>query len=334
VLDLSYIGNKGTNLNSGGLDLMNQLPASALRYGDALLQPLSANPSLAPLPYAGFTGTLAQAMRRFPQYQGVGQYLSNFGLSNYNSLQITATRHFSKGLAVLFAYTFSKAISDVINQVDGGESAQDVYNRGLERSVAEFNIPQFMKLTWIYELPFGKGRHFDMGGVANALLGGWNVTGVHNYRSGSTIAVSMGGYRSDALFNGTIRPDSIPGAPAVLKSGSLNVANANTSMQYLNPAAFAVVPLTPNGVPTRLGTAPRYLPNVRGPHYLGEDFGVEKKFMFKESRYFEIRCDAFNAFNRAGLGGPTTDVTSPLFGKITGVQQGPRNIQLSLRLVF
>jgi hypothetical protein len=334
VLEVSYIGNKGTNLNSGGLDLMNQLPVSALRFGDALLQPLSANPSLAPLPYAGFNGTLAQALRAFPQYQGVGQYLSNFGLSNYNSLQLTATRHFTKGLAVLFAYTYSKAISDVINAVDGGESAQDVYNRRLERSVAEFNFPQNMKLTWIYELPFGKGRRFSMGAVGDAVLGGWNLTGVHNYRSGGPIAVSMGGFRGDALFNGTIRPDSVPGVPAVLNKGTLNVAAAASSIQYLNPAAFSAVPLSPNGVPSRLGTAPRYLPNVRGYHFLGEDFGIEKKFMIKETANFELRADFFNAFNRAGRGGPTTDVTSPLFGKITGVQQGGRNIQLSLRIEF
>lgn len=334
VLEVSYIGNKGTNLNSGGLDLMNQLPVSALQFGDALLQPLSANPGLAPSPYAGYTGTLAQAMRRFPQYQGVGQFLSNFGLSNYNSLQLTATRHLSKGLAVLFAYTYSKAITDVINPVDGGASAQDVYNRRLERSVAEFNFPQYLKLTWIYELPFGKGRQYDLGKVANAIVGGWNVTGVHNYRSGSPIAVSMGGWRSDALFNNAVRPDVVTGVPMVLNTGSMNVASGANSIQWLNPAAFRAVPLTPNGVPTRLGTAGRYLPNVRGPHFLGEDFGIEKRFPFGEKRAFELRGDAFNAFNRAGRGNPVTDVTSPLFGKITSVQQGGRNIQLSARIEF
>jgi hypothetical protein len=235
---------------------------------------------------------------------------------------------------VLFAYTFSKAISDV--KVDGGESAQDVYNRRLERPVAEFNLPQFMKLIWIYELPFGKGRHFNLGNntAANIVLGGWNVTGVQQYRSGSALAITESGYRSDALFNGRYRPDMLSGVPVVLDTGSMNVANAATSTQYLNPAAFAIVPMSSNGVPTRLGTAPRYLNNVRGPHYAGEDFGIEKKFPFGEDRWFQFRMDAFDAFNRAGRGGLITDVTSPLFGKLTGVQQGPRNIQLSLRLNF
>jgi hypothetical protein len=313
---------------------MNQLPAEALRFGDALLQPLSANPTLAPVPYSGFNGTLAQALRRFPQYQGVGQCLSNFGLSNYNSLQITATRHFTRGLAILAAYTFSKAISNVLNPVDGGISAQDVYNRSIERSVTEFNIPQNFKLTWIAEIPVGKGRRFSLGAVGNAILGGWNLTGIHNYRSGDPLSITMGGFRSDALFNGTIRPDWIAGTDPKVQEGRLEVQNASASYQYLNPAAFRPVPLSPNGVPLRLGTAPRYLPNVRGPHRFSEDFGIEKRFPFLESRAIEIRADAFNAFNRSGLGNPNTDVTNPLFGKITGPQQGPRNIQLSLRVDF
>lgn len=335
VLDVSYIGNKGTNLISGGLDALNQIPIPALRFGDALLQPLSANPGLAPLPYAGFTGTLAQSLRRFPQYQNVNQYLSNFGLSNYNSLQVTATRHFSNGLALLAAYTFSKAISDVINPIDGGISAQDVYNRRLERSVSEFNIPNNFKLTWIAEIPVGKGRRYSLGAVGNAILGGWNLTGIHNYRSGSPLQITMGGFRSDALFNGTIRPDWIAGVNPKIMSGSLNINNQANSYQYLNPDAFKAVPLSRDGVPLRVGTAPRFLPNVRGPHFFSEDFGIEKRFPFLETRAIEFRADAFNAFNRSGLANPVTDVTNTqLFGKITGQQQGPRNIQLSLRIDF
>ena len=110
VLEASYIGNKGTRLEANGLDALDQLPVSALAFGDRLIQPLSANPGLAPLPYAGFTGTLAQALRRFPQYNGVSQIYANFGTSHYDSLQLQLTRHFTNGLAILAAYTWSKAL--------------------------------------------------------------------------------------------------------------------------------------------------------------------------------------------------------------------------------
>jgi hypothetical protein len=65
-----------------------------------------------------------------------------------------------------------------------------------------------------------------------------------------------------------------------------------------------------------------------------ESFGIMKRVNFKESRNVEIRGDFSNAFNRAGRGDPVTDVTSPLFGRITGARYGPRNIQLEARITF
>ena len=331
VLDMAYIGNKGTRLTSRGLDALNQLPVNYLRFGDRLTQPLSANTDLAPLPYPGFNGTVAQALRRFPQYQGVGQYLPNFGFSTYNSLQVTATRHFTRGFALLAAYTFSKVVTNAESPIDNFNS-QDVYNRGLERSVASFNVPQFLKLTWIYELPIGAGKLINVSGVAGKILGGWNVTGIHNYRSGDALAVGTSGLRGDAIFNGGYRPDVIGGVPQVTDQGGAIAFGTGTP--YLNPAAFAQIPRTAGGIPLRLGTAPRYLPNVRGPGRVSEDFGLQKRFAFTETVNIEFRADAFNAFNRAGRGNPNTDVTSPLFGRITGPAYGPRSVQLELRFNF
>ena len=102
----------------------------------------------------------------------------------------------------------------------------------------------------------------------------------------------------------------------------------------MNPAAFAQVPKTANNVPLRLGTAPRYLPNIRGPRLVSESFGIMKRFAFTEKSGVEFRADFANAFNRAGRGDPVTDVTNPLFGKITGSAYGPRTIQLEARVSF
>jgi len=331
VLDIAYIGNKGTRLISPGLDALNQLPVSYLQLGDALRQPLSANPGLAPLPYPGFNGTLAQALRRFPQYQNVGQYLPNFGTSNYNSLQVTATRHFTRGLAVLAAYTFSKVLTDAESPIDS-VAAQDVYNRGLERSVASFNVPQFFKLTTVYELPIGPDKLINIRGLPGKILGGWTATGIQNYRSGGALAIGTSGLRGDAIFNGGFRPDVIAGVPQVIDQGRAIAFGSGTP--YLNPAAFAQIPSTAGGIPLRLGTAPRYLPGTRGPARVSEDAGLQKRFAFTETSNIEFRADAFNIFNRAGRGDPITDVTSPLFGRITGPAYGPRSLQLELRVNF
>lgn len=333
VAEVGYIGNKGTRLEADGLDNLNQLPVSALRYGDDLFQQLSARPNLGiPIPYAGFNGTVAQALRPFPQYGNIGRVFANFGTSHYDALQVQVTRHLTKGLAILGAYTWSKAIFTGSDSSIDAAGSQDVYNRALERTITSFNIPHFAKFTWIYELPFGKGRRWLTGGVLSHVIGGWTLTGIHNYRAGDPLSVSGAGPRT-ILFNGTIRPDWIPGQEVVL-NGNADVKTNGAGASYLNIAAFSLVPRTGNNVPLRLGTAPPRLPNVRGPAAFSEDFGLKKNFNFTETRNLEIRADFLNGFNRAGRGNPVTDITSPLFGKITGARFGPRNIQLEARFNF
>jgi len=328
VLETSYIGNRGQRLTSRGLDALNQLPVSALSLGDSLIQPLRTNPQLGALPYSSFVGSYAQSLRRFPQYGGVGQFLPNFGRSSYDSLQVSLTRRALKDLTLMAAYTFSKGISDTSSPLDP-ISAQDVNNRRLEKSLVDYNFPQFLKLTWFYNLPIGRDKLIPLNGVANAVLGGWVVTGIHNYRSGDPLTITASNI-NNAIFAGTIRPDWLS-SNVVQDSGEFNGAG---HVQYLNPSAFGRMPVTANNIPTRLGTAPRVLPNVRGPHFFSEDFGVQKEFLFGEKANFIFKVEAFNAFNRAGRGGLVTDIANPLFGRLTGQQQGPRSVQLSARFGF
>jgi hypothetical protein len=332
VLEVGYIGNKGTRLEANGLDNLNQLPVSALALGDDLIRPLSERPNLAPLPYPGFTGTVAQALRPFPQFGAITQVFANFGTSHYDSMQVQVTRHLTKGLSVLGAYTWSKAIFTGSESAIDSAGSQDVYNRRLERTITSFQIPHFVKLTWIYDLPLGKGRKWLTGGVMSHVIGGWTVTGIHQYRSGDSLSISGSG-PATTLFNGTIRPDWIQGVPVILNHDA-DVQTNGVGALYLNPAAFKLVPVTGNNIPLRLGTAPVRLPNVRGPAVFGEDFGLQKKFAINEATGFELRADLFNAFNRAGRGNPVTELTDPLFGRIVGSRFGPRNIQVSARFSF
>ncbi len=332
VIEASYIGNRGQKLTSLGLDALNQLPVSELSRGDTLIQPLRANPQLGALPFPTFNGNLAQSLRRFPQYTNVSQFLPNFGRSSYDSLQLMMTRRMSKDLSLLVAYTFSKNLSNTVSVIDGGAGSQDVYNRSLEKSVTDYNPPQVLKVTWIYALPFGKGKLIDMGGFFDKVLGGWTMTGIHQYRSGDPIIVSASG-ANNAIFNASTRPDWFNNVPTIIDNGEAVRTNGGTP--YLNPAAFARVPLSPNGIPTRLGTAPRVLPNIRTPAFFSEDVGVSKNVLIKERLKFEIRGDAFNLFNRARRGGLVTDVSNvALFGRLTGQQVGPRSIQVAARIEF
>jgi len=333
VMEVSYIGNKGSRLEAGGLDNLNQLPVSALSYGNALIDNLSKHPELAQLlPYPGFTGTVAQALRPYPQYTNISQIFANFGTSNYNSLQVQLTRHLTGGLAIMAAYTWSKAITMGSDSAIDSASSQDVYQRYLERSITSFSTPHIFKLTWVLDLPVGKGRKWNPRGPLGYVMGGWTLTAIQNYSSGDPLSISASGPRT-ALFNGTIRPDWISGVPVIVNSDA-DVKTDGSGQYYLNPAAFQKVPVTGDNVPQRLGTAPQRLPGIFGPGIYSENFGLKKNFSFTEGSHLEFRVDMFNAFNRAGRGNPVTEITNSQFGKITGARFGPRNMQFAARIVF
>ena len=334
VLELNYIGNKGTRLEAQGLDSLNSLPISFLDMGQKLTDPWNAASGI-PQPFPGFAGTVLQALRPYPQYTGIGQDFANFGTSLYNGLQVQVTRHFRNGLAILGAYTWSKAIGLASGALgDYSVSAADVFNRRLERSILSYNYPQFFKLTWIYELPIGPNKLVNIPGLAGKIIGGWNVTGNLQVRSGSPLSV-WGGSINNPL--GSARLDQVPGQKIILDSNApINFRGLRGGTAYLNREAFTLPPVHPGGrnVITRLGTLGPVLPNIRGPHWTSEDLAIDKTWSLGEARSFQIRGTFLNPFNRHGRGGLDTDILSPFFGQLTGQGSGPRNIELSARITF
>jgi len=339
TLMASYVGNKGTHLGASGLNDLNQLNPKYLSLGDELLDDVSAHPNI-PLPYPSFTGTVAQALLPYPQYApgGVYYYYPYFGTSDYNAAQVVVNHRTGKGLSFLVSYAFQKTISLTDSNLYGyTNGSQDVYNRRLERSVAGFDHPQQLKVTWIYELPVGRGRQFlNRGGVANQILGGWTVTGIQTYQSGDPLSIDAGIGTGTYLYNvlGDVRANVISGVPLKVASGGAFDYAGGTGQAYLNPAAFASPPTTPNGVALTLGNSPREFGNLRGPWQPMENFGIFKRFPFREGVFLEFRCDLINAFNRAGRADPDTNLSDPTFGRILDVADGPREIQLALRFTF
>jgi hypothetical protein len=199
--------------------------------------------------------------------------------------------------------------------------------------VASFHYPHNLKLTWIYEMPFGHGKKWlGSAGALDRLVGGWKVSGIQHYSSGDPLSV-ITEVDNSGIFGNTPRPDIIPGVPLTVPfTGTVDAANGT---QYLNPAAFADPPISDvNGFPLRFGTASRFLPNVRGFRHVSESFNILKDTRLTERFILRFRADFFNAFNRSGRGNPDTDTASETFGKVTDRQQGPRFIMLSLRLDF
>ena len=325
---VAYIGAYGTRLPFMPLEgpfghgnEFNRTPFDALgQYGDLLSSPLSSQPQLGiALPYPGFTGTVQQALRPYPQFTGLQWQNSFRGKTRYNSLQTTLERHFRNDFALLVAYTLSKTEDNVLKQ-DGSGDDWALAAQGR-------HYPHFLKVTWIYEIPIGPNKALNVDGVLGQILGGWTITGIHNYRSGGTLSVS------DGRINGVgypIRPDIVSGVDPVIFDGSH--VDLTRGTPYLNPAAFATQPLSAQGIPSRIGTAP-YILDARGPAFHSEDLGFLKRFGVSD-RSVEFRVDILNLLNRSGLGGPITNLADPNFGRIFSVLQGPRRLQLSLRATF
>jgi hypothetical protein len=331
VLEAAYVGNKGTRMSGWPFAERDNLPTTLLAMGDILRDPVSMHPQY--IPYAGFplNYSVAQAMRPYPQFFSVQEFFPYDQNSNFNSLQVTATKHLTSGLSFLAAYTWSKAIGTVDSSGANGywNNVQDYRNRALERSITSFNYPQNFKLSWVYDLPFGKGKKFDLGKVPNFAIGGWQIAAIHNYHSGDPIAVIEAGINAPDGFANGIRPD-MTGQPLTLGPAPTKV-DFLMGTPHINPNAFVSSPQTPNGVPLRVGNAPRFIDGLRGPHSMTEQFRASKRFpVYKERLTFQLGATMTNPLNRTTRYIATTTYGDPAFGQVLQ-GGGGRTLQLDGR---
>ena len=337
VVEAAYIGNKGTRMWGGtpgsGYTDYNGPPSRLLAMGDILNDSVADHRQFTPFPTFDTSLSVAQALRPYAQYGQINEQFPYNTNSTYNSLQITVTKHLSKSLGFLAGYTFSKALGyiDANGPAAYYTSVQDYFNRKLDRSITEFSTPHSLKLTWVYETPFGKGRRWNLG-RANAVLGGWQFAGIHNYSSGAALQVGYSGFSIPVGFASGIRPDQI-GSNLTLSSAPTHT-DFKVGTSYLNPAAFAPPPITENGVPLRPGTAPRFLPSVRGPHQMREVLRMSKRFYIREKTFVGVGFTANNPFKRTTRSFLGLDIADPgSFGKL--VQRGAgRTMQIEGRVEF
>lgn len=355
LLQADYVGSKGTRLLNGYFGpWYNQAPSKYMGLGDLLADdlatdladpvngPILASYGITKLPYPDFetnnySTTVAAALQPFPQYQGLVNNYPTIGNSTYHSLQLLGRKRAAHGLNFIAAYTFSKTLTDTDSALSqsGNQSVQDFYDRKAEKAIASFDHPQVLKLTWIYDLPFGPGRKWlNARGPLERLVSGWEVTAIQQYMSGDPLTIIDSSISAGIAMNG-IRADIVPGVPLTVPSSGLDIANGTP---YLNPAAFVDPPLSPNNsFALRIGNSPGFLPRTRGPGHSSEDFGIVKNTHITERTSLQFRADMFNVFNRVGRGNPDTDLADgSSFGLIFGPDGNisPRVIQFALRLTF
>ena len=323
-LEVSYLGAKGTRLGSALMHL-NELDPGYLSLGSLLSQQIgsaAANNAGIYAPYPGFKGSVAQALRPYPQYLDLYNRSNPSGNSTYNSLQTQYNIRATKGLDLQLAYTWAKTITDANVLAGGGISGQTYYNRRLEKAIADTDIPQILSLAYSYELPVGQGKIVKVSGLADHILGGWVLTGIHQYWVGTPIVLTAN--NSLPLFTQVLRPNVIAGQTRQFGGGGFDPA----TQRWINPAAFAVP------AALQFGSAARSYTDLRNPNYYNENFGLMKKFRLHEQIVLTLRGEFFNAFNRVVFASPTSNISSANFGKITAQSNNPRQGQVAVRLEF
>jgi hypothetical protein len=327
VMELAYAGSKITHVGIPDTNI-NQLTATQLALGASLLQRV-ANPFFGQIPRSSSLGDptipLAQLLKPFPRFTTVSLYRNNVGNTNYNALQAKLEKRYSRGLAFLVSYTRSKLIDEASSVFDAsiltGPVANfpvaDSLNRRLERDVSTGDLPNVFVTSFTYELPFGPGKSFRPGGVVEAVLRDWELSGVITLQSGLPLAVTqVTNFNAFAGF-GTQRPNRID-APNLSSS-------EQTTARFFNTTAFSVAPQF------TLGNSSRN--PVRGPNYRNADVAIIRRFPFGEARNVEFRTEIFNLTNTPPLSAPNVVLGSPGFGSITSAGD-PRVLQFGLKVNF
>jgi hypothetical protein len=299
----------------------------------------------------GPTINAGQFDRPYPEYNGVN--LNGYGCcgSSYNALQVTVQRRFQGGGTLLVAYTNSKLMSNTDtltswlesdNAGTGGVgSVQDWNNLAGERSLSSQDISQRLVVSYVLDLPFGRGKAYanSFTGLANGAISGWGVDGITTFQKGFPLKVSYAGttaLEGASLGVANVRPDVIAGCD---KQGSKNISDDITGNPelYFNTSCFATPPQWGFGNEARVDST------LRGPGLVNFDFAVFKKTMVTERVGVEFRTEFFNIFNHPYFAPPGTSFddspTANGFGQVTstvanGVASPERLIQFALKVVF
>jgi hypothetical protein len=264
----------------------------------------------------------------------VNVYGSPLGFATYNALEVVLDKRFSHGLTTYASYTWSKTMANETSSMvnDNGGRPLDYYNLKLEKSVSANDVPHMFKAFADYQLPFGKGKAFlSNGRLNNAFFGGWSISTVLNYFSGTPIGVGGSTPLSGGWNGAGNRANVVPGQPLEVSGfdkAAFQIINTGLPTNtYLNKAAFE------DPAPLTLGNSAFRFTQARNFGVISEDLGLQTNHTFKDKYRFQLRAEALNVFNRHQLGGINTSITSSAFGQVTSVS-GFRVIQVGTRFDF
>jgi hypothetical protein len=314
ILQFAYVGSQGRNLF---------LRSIANKVTDVTMNPATG------------AGT---AVREFGTRFGEIDYKTTGGNDNYNSLQTTLNRRFSRGLTLGAQWTWGHSIGNTGGSNEAN-TALNPYDFKMDRGNNAFDVRHSANISAMYELPFGRGRQFAtaLNRGADAVLGGWQLGGIVNARTGLPVDIRI--TRPDIVYRDT-RNNTIVNAPIVANGTPvtvpvINVPGGGNSRDVrfpdvvagvdpyvqtsdrrfvLNPAAFS----TPQ--PGAFGNLGRGA--LHGPGLGQFDLTLHKKFTLTERFNTEFRFEAYNLFNRANFLNPVARLNNVLGTGTNQLQPG------------
>src|SRR5712692_8695253 len=372
ILSVGYVGTRATRLRSN-LVQINSINPKYYFLGKKLNDPISSPEGQATLASLGITEPswfrplygdnepIGQLLRPFPQYQDISSGAAeNVGQSSFHAFETKLERRFRNGLNLLASYTFSKTLTDADSTfpffsafASNNFGAQNPFNLKTEKALSYQDTPHALVISYLYELPVGPGKKYLNHGVGSKVLGGWQISGVHRYQSGSPVI--MNSYAPSPPFSGgNFKYSRIPGVPIYSPDKSSFNPDLPTGCQE-NSADGTFTPITTNNYFNRaaflnqnadglvaqrgytFGNLPLTLGNVRSANYYSEDFAIIKRLPLTETHTLSLKVDIPNAFNRHVFGTLDGWVASNTFGipkGPRGVINARRQIQFTMRYQF
>lgn len=307
----SMVVSLGTNY-SGGSDVL---------VGDGAANPNAIDPRFLSYRDALYDEDFRVTLQPFPQYKGFGlYYLYPAGRYRRNSAFMRVEKRVSFGLSFMAYYEFSRQFDDY----SGPYGNQDFFNPRNNWSLTSYNPPQYVQLSYMYELPFGPDKSLlQFADWRGPLVKGWSISGTAYWNDGVPLAIRPEFNNTGGVLS-TLYVDTVPGVDP-------HVTDPGPDL-WFNPSAFA----QPRDF--TMGNGPRTLSNLLGPGYNSTDLSVNKRLPVGSERAFEFSASAFNFLNHANWNYPDTSIgptSAPNInaGRIIG-SRGGRVIQLGLRFSF
>lgn len=333
LLELAYVGTHASRQVAPNMVNINQVDPQYLSLGTLLTQSATsaaAKKAGITLPYPGFSGSVAQALRPYPQYQTLTSQAAKVGASEYNAGHVVLNKKTAFGLTLNANYTFAKNMGYTNPTLAGNgavnNSLQNQYNPRAEWSLMQQDVRHALNIYYTYELPFQLKRNDSFArALASRVVSEWTVSGIHRYQSGFPIMITAN--NTLAIFNSHLRPNLVPGVDPLTHISNRDLDPSNPAKSsVLNGAAFS-------DPVNSFGDLPPASSDMRTFPLLSEGFSATKHTRITEGVDWVFYAQFFNAFNRHRFTTINANADNASFGVPSGVS-APRQIQFGTRFLF